>query len=84
VLHAQRLSVHQSRSSENARFSTADVSWDEVGILYVCLSRIISLFWSDCCSHAAHFQQGKVRSHIWYAALWMKSTLIYFLTASSC
>ncbi|PNF24863.1 hypothetical protein B7P43_G12042 [Cryptotermes secundus] len=30
VLHAQRLSVHQSRSSENARSSTADVSWDEV------------------------------------------------------
>jgi hypothetical protein len=37
VLHAQRLSFHQSRSSENARSSTANVSWDEVGILGVCV-----------------------------------------------
>jgi transcription initiation factor TFIID subunit TAF12 len=37
VLCARRLSVRQSRSSENARSSIADISWDEVGILCVCL-----------------------------------------------
>lgn len=51
TLCARRLSVRQSRSSETARSSIADTSWDEVGILCTCVScfkHIIELFCSDC------------------------------------
>lgn len=47
VLCARRLSVRQSRSSDNAHSSVADVSWDEVGIRCACVyssKRIVVLF----------------------------------------